>query len=109
MTHDEFEHWAAYYFGAFPDAYRWLKSLPEEGKYTLEAWFKTMAACDYTDVATVTDRVLAGELEPPGVIANGNFKTIVREQTALHMKNYCERIADDRRRRMRTENRSREL
>lgn len=92
MTKDEFNKWKNAYFTAFPDALAWLNKLPDPAA-TLGTWFKCLSRCNYLDIAVVTDKIVCGDLAP--------VEAYQREQTALHLRAYCGRIADERNRQQR--------
>lgn len=87
MTRVEFDRWTEAWFTAFPDSHRWLSALPNPGG-TLDAWFTSLKRCEYADVALVTDKIISGEL--------AMIEAYQREQTALHIRAYAGRVADDR-------------
>lgn len=94
MTKEQFNTWKNAYFAAFPDALSWLNKL-ENPAGTLATWFKCLAHCEYADVALATDKMTTGDLAP--------IEAFQREQTALHVKAYAGRIADDRAKREKAE------
>lgn len=89
MTQQEFNQWKRAYFTAFPDCEAWLNKLPDP-KATLGTWFKCLERCEYADLAMVTDKIICGELKAVDAFS--------REQTAIHLRAYAGRIADDRHR-----------
>jgi hypothetical protein len=90
MTRTEFNKWTDEWFTAFPDSLAWLERLPNpEG--TLETWFKCLSRCNYQDVADAMVKIVVGDLAP--------LEAYQREQTALHVRAYAGRIADERRNR----------
>lgn len=89
MTKEEFNTWKNAYFTAFPDTKAWLAK-QENPAGTLATWFKCLSRCDYGDIAIVTDRIVCGELAP--------IDSFQREQTAIHLRAYAGRLADERNR-----------
>jgi hypothetical protein len=89
MTKEEFNTWKNAYFTAFPDTKAWLAK-QENPAGTLATWFKCLSRCDYGDIAIVTDRIVCGELTP--------IDSFQREQTAIHLRAYAGRLADERKR-----------
>lgn len=102
MTKEEFNKWKRSYCDAFPDCEAWLNNLANQ-RATLETWFKCLESCAYADVAIATDKIITGELQPAGLVGNPPYLRMEREQTALHMKAYAGRIADDRFKRQKAE------
>lgn len=100
MTRHEFDRWSEFYFTAFPDSARWLNALPHP-QATLETWLITLSKCTAADVMLVTQRIIAGELAP--------IENYQRDNTALHIRAYASRVADERRKRESTQERSRHV
>lgn len=94
MTKDEFNNWKNAYFTAFPDTKAWLAK-QENPAATLGTWFKCLARCNYADVALVTDKLICGELAP--------VDSFQREHTAIHIRAYAGRVADERNRQRRND------
>ncbi|NJL44548.1 MAG: hypothetical protein HC945_04540 [Nitrosarchaeum sp.] len=94
MTRNEFNKWTDAYFTAFPDTHAWVSKLPNPAG-TLETWFQCLSRLAYSDVALATAKIVTGELKP--------LESYQREQTALHIRAYAGRIADDRRNREKNE------
>jgi hypothetical protein len=89
MTKHEFNNWKKAYFTAFPDCEAWLNKLPDPAA-TLGTWFKCLERCEYADLALVTDKLICGDLKP--------IDAFSREQTAIHLRAYAGKVADDRHR-----------
>lgn len=100
MTRNEFDRWSEFYFTAFPDSARWLNALANPTG-TLQAWSMTLSRCEFRDVQQVTEKIILGELPP--------IETYQRDNTALHIRAYAAKLADDRRRQERATHESQQI
>jgi hypothetical protein len=100
MTNSEFDHWSEFYFTAFPDSARWLNALANPAG-TLKTWLITLSRCEAADVMAVTEKIIRGELAP--------IENYQRDNTALHVRAYAAKLADERRRAERNDRERRQV
>jgi hypothetical protein len=91
MNTSEFNEWKEDYFAAFPGTHQWLVEKSPNAKATLRVWAKTLHHIPLHVAAAVTDRMISGQLAPVAAYE--------RDQTALHIRAYANRIIGDQRQR----------
>lgn len=93
MNRQEFNVWLDEYLTAFPQTREWLAKLDENkdgaerAQATLRTWSKTLAGIAAIHVTTATERIIEGKL--------ASVPAYERDKTALHIRGYAARIADD--------------
>lgn len=94
MTEAEFVEFRKAYFSAFPSTWEWLCRTwhddVEKIEATLARWRQTLASTSLADALDVIQRIVDGRLQP---VANYE-----RDNTAIVIRAYAGRLADDRRR-----------
>jgi hypothetical protein len=94
VTEKEFTSWVKDYFVAFPASNKWLNETSDNPLATLRVWSRTLQSIPLEVAATVTDRMVSGEI--------ACVPAYDREQTALIIRSYANRIISDNRSREQT-------
>lgn len=92
MNSEQFDAWLKTYTDAFPSVLAWLNGLGDPAA-TTRVWRRVLEAVDYADAMQATERMICGELAAP--LGWERF-----DLTAIQLRSYAGRIADDRRRRI---------